>query len=343
MSFPLSVLDLVPISSGSTAAQAMRNSIDLARVVDRLGYTRYWFAEHHNMASVASSVPEVMIGQAVRETTKLRVGSGGVMLPNHPPLKIAETFRMLEALYPGRIDLGIGRAPGTDPLTAYALRRNKDGGHAHDFPEHLSELMAFAADEFPSDHPFKAVKAMPSDIGFPPLWLLGSSASGAQLAASLGLGFAFAHHINPQNALDALRTYQQEFVPSTHLAEPYAILAVAAIVAETPERAEELASSVALAIVRMRNGQPMPFPSPEEALAYPYTPAERAQVEAYRRSTQIVGDAQSVRAQLDRLVDLTGANELMIASLIHSHEARVRSYELLAEAYGLGDGVTPTS
>ena len=313
MSFPLSVLDLVPISSGSTAAQAMRNSIDLARVVDRLGYTRYWFAEHHNMASVASSVPEVMIGQAVRETTKLRVGSGGVMLPNHPPLKIAETFRMLEALYPGRIDLGIGRAPGTDPLTAYALRRNKDGGHAHEFP------------------------------GFPPLWLLGSSASGAQLAASLGLGFAFAHHINPQNALDALRTYQQEFVPSTHLAEPYAILAVAAIVAETPERAEELASSVALAIVRMRNGQPMPFPSPEEALAYPYTPAERAQVEAYRRSTQIVGDAQSVRTQLDRLVDLTGANELMIASLIHSHEARVRSYELLAEAYGLRDGVTPTS
>jgi luciferase family oxidoreductase group 1 len=342
MSFPLSVLDLAPISSGSTAAQALRNSIDLARVVDRLGYTRYWFAEHHNMASVASAVPEVMIGQVARETTNLRVGSGGVMLPNHPPLKIAETFRMLEALYPGRIDLGIGRAPGTDPLTAYALRRNKDGGHANDFPEHLSELMAFAADEFPSDHPFKAIKAMPTGVGFPPLWLLGSSGFSAQLAASLGLGFAFAHHINPQNALDALRSYREEFVPSTHLAQPYAILTVAAIVAETPERAEELALSVALAIVRMRNGQPIPFPSPEEALAYPYTPTERAQAEAYRHSTQIVGDAKTVRAQLDRLVDLTGANELMIATLIHSHKARVRSYELLAEAYGLEDGVTAT-
>jgi luciferase family oxidoreductase group 1 len=342
MSFPLSVLDLAPISSGSTASQALRNSIDLARVVDRLGYTRYWFAEHHNMASIASSVPEVMIGQVARETTHLRVGSGGVMLPNHPPLKIAETFRMLEALYPGRIDLGIGRAPGTDPLTAYALRRSKDGGHANDFPEHLGELMAFASDGFPDEHPFKAIKAMPADVGFPPLWLLGSSGFSAQLAASLGLGFAFAHHINPENALAALRAYREQFVPSAHLAQPYAILTVAAIVAETAERAEELASSVALAIVRLRSGQPVPFPSPEEAKAYPYTPSERAQADAYRRSTQIVGDPAMVRTQLDRLVELTGANELMSATLIHSHEARVRSYELLAEAYGL-EPITPAS
>src|SRR5215213_2306825 len=197
MNFPLSVLDLSPITTGSTASQALRNSMDLANVVDRLGYKRYWFAEHHNMPSIASSVPEVMIGQVARETTHLRVGSGGVMLPNHPPLKIAETFRMLEALFPGRIDLGIGRAPGTDPLTAYALRRNKEALNSKDFPEHLGELMAFAADDFPEDHPFRAVTAMPNDVGFPEIWLLGSSMSGSQMASSLGLGYAFAHHISP--------------------------------------------------------------------------------------------------------------------------------------------------
>ncbi|MCC6453701.1 MAG: LLM class flavin-dependent oxidoreductase [Caldilineaceae bacterium] len=335
MSFPLSVLDLSPVSSGSTSAQALRNSIALAQVVDRLGYTRYWFAEHHNMPSIASSVPEIMIGQVARETTHLRVGSGGVMLPNHPPLKIAETFRMLEALYPGRIDLGIGRAPGTDPLTAFALRRNKDALHANDFPDHLSELMAFAADDFPSEHPFRAITAMPNDVGFPTIWLLGSSATGSQMAASLGVGYAFAHHINPENAVAALRGYREHFKPSKYLDRPYSILTVALICAETTKEAERLASSVALSIVRLRNGQPLPFPSPEEAAAYPYTPAERAQAEAYRKSTQIVGDPATVRSQLDRLVAVTGADEVMVATLIHSHEARVRSYELLAEVYGL--------
>jgi luciferase family oxidoreductase group 1 len=257
------------------------------------------------------------------------------MLPNHPPLKIAETFRMLEALYPGRIDLGIGRAPGTDPLTAYALRRNKDALHANDFPEHLRELMAFASDDFGEDHPFKAVTAMPHDVGFPEIWLLGSSAKGSQMAASLGLGYAFAHHINPENALAALRGYRTQFVPSKYLNKPYAILTSAVICAETNEEAEFLAASVALAIVRLRNGQAIPFPSPEEALAYPYTPAERAQAKAYRNSTQIVGDPATVRSQLDRLVETTGADELMVVTLIHSHAARVRSYELLAEVYGL--------
>lgn len=335
MKFPLSVLDLVPITTGSTSAQALRNSIELAKVVDRLGYKRYWFAEHHNMPSIASPVPEVMIGQVARETSHMRVGSGGVMLPNHPPLKIAETFRMLEALYPGRIDLGIGRAPGTDPLTAYALRRNKDALDSRDFPEHLSELMAFASNEFPADHPFKAITAMPNDVGFPDIWMLGSSENGAQMAASLGLGFAFAHHINPQNALSAMRAYRMGFQPSKYLDRPYAIISMAVICAETNEEAERLASSVALAIVRLRNGQGIPFPSPEEAQAYPYTPAERAQAEAYRKSTQIVGDPATVRSQIDQLVEATGADEVMVVTLIHSHEARVRSYELLAEVYGL--------
>lgn len=335
MTFPLSVLDLVPITSGSTSSQAMRNSIELAKTVDRLGYTRYWFAEHHNMASIASPVPEVMIGQVARETTHLRVGSGGVMLPNHPPLKIAETFRMLEALYPGRIDLGIGRAPGTDPLTAFALRRNKEAINSRDFPEHLSELMAFAANDFPADHPFRAVTAMPNDVGFPDIWLLGSSANGAEMAASLGVGFAFAHHIVPENAVPAMRAYRQHFKPSQSLEKPYAIISAAVICAETNEEAERLASSVALAIVRLRNGQPVPFPSPEEAAAYPYTPEERAAANAYRRSTQIVGDPATVKSQLDHLVKITEADEAMVVTLVHSHEARVRSYELLAEAYGL--------
>ncbi len=335
MSFPLSVLDLVPIVSGSSSSEALRNSIDLAKRVDELGYTRYWFAEHHNMSSIASPVPEVMIGQVARETQHLRVGSGGVMLPNHPPLKIAETFRMLEALYPGRIDLGIGRAPGTDPLTAYALRRNKDALDSRDFPEHMRELLAFAANEFPDDHPFKGVVAMPNDVDFPEIWMLGSSANGAQVAASLGVAFAFAHHINPQNAVVAMRTYREQFQPARALAQPYALIATAVICAETDEEAERLAASVALAIVRLRNGQPILFPSPEEALAYPYTPAERAAAKAYRTSTQIVGSPKSVRQQLDRLVQETSADEVMIVSLVHSHAARVRSYELLAEEYGL--------
>jgi luciferase family oxidoreductase group 1 len=342
MSFPLSVLDLVPIMSGSTSSEALRNSIDLAKRVDQLGYTRYWFAEHHNMSSIASPVPEVMIGQVARETSQLRVGSGGVMLPNHPPLKIAETFRMLEALYPGRIDLGIGRAPGTDPLTAYALRRNKEALNSRDFPEHMSELLAFASNEFPDDHPFKAVVAMPSDVGFPDIWMLGSSANGAQVAASLGVAFAFAHHINPQNAVPAFRSYRDRFQPSQYLTQPYSLIAVSLTCAETDEEAERLASSVALAIVRLRSNQPIPFPSPEEALAYPYTPTERAAAKAYRTSTQIVGSPKTVRRELDRLVEATGADEVMVVSLIHSHAARVRSYELLAEEYGLVPAVAAT-
>ena len=335
MNFPLSILDLVPIVSGSTSTEALRNSIDLAKRADQLGYTRYWFAEHHNMTSIASPVPEVMIGQVARETSRLRVGSGGVMLPNHPPLKIAETFRMLEALYPGRIDLGIGRAPGTDPLTAYALRRNKDALDSSEFPTHMSELLAFAANQFPADHPFAAVKAMPSDVGFPDIWMLGSSANGAQVAAQLGVGFAFAHHINPQNVIPALQAYRAQFQPSDALERPYALIATSVVCAETNEEAERLASSVALGIVRLRSGQPILFPSPEDAAAYPYTPAERAQANAYRTSTQIVGDPATVRQQLDRLVESAGADEVMVVSLIHSHAARVRSYELLAAEYGL--------
>jgi luciferase family oxidoreductase group 1 len=276
-----------------------------------------------------------MIGQIARETTHLRVGSGGVMLPNHAPLKVAENFRVLEALYPDRIDLGLGRAPGTDPLTAYALRRSEERLNANDFDELLAELMAFTTGSFPDDHPFRAIIAMPNDVGFPPIWLLGSSAHGGKLAAALGLNFAFAHHINPVNAIPALQSYRNQFRASASLSEPYALIAVSAICADTDAEAEELAMSTALAITRLRSGKPAPIPTVEEARAYPYTEQERAAVTAYRQSTQIVGAPQTVRAQIDDLVAQTGADEVMVMTMTHSHAARLRSYELLAEAFGL--------
>lgn len=334
-SIPLSILDLSPISVGSSGAQALRNSIDLARLADRLGYTRYWLAEHHNMPSIASSAPEIMIGQIARETTGLRVGSGGVMLPNHAPLKVAETFSILEALYPDRIDLGLGRAPGTDPVTAFALRRSKDALNANDFDQLLAELQAFIAGDFPDDHPFRTIKAMPNDAGFPPIWLLGSSANGSAMAAALGLRFAFAHHIQPGNAVPALQTYRNQFRPSAYLEEPYALIAASVICADTDEEAEDLALSTALAIIRLRSGRPAPVPTVEEARNYPYTPEDRAAVKAYRRSTQIVGSPETVRAQLMELVEQTGAQEVMAMTMTHSHAARRRSYELLAQAFEL--------
>ena len=197
MALPLSVLDLSPVPAGSTSGQALRNTIDLAHLADRLGYTRYWLAEHHNFPGIASSAPEILIERVATETTHLRVGSGGIMLPNHAPLKVAETFRVLEALHPGRIDLGIGRAPGTDTRTALALRRSRAALGADDFPEQLAELLAFSSGHFPAGHPFESVIAVPTDVDLPPIWLLGSSDYSAQAAAALGLGYAHAHHINP--------------------------------------------------------------------------------------------------------------------------------------------------
>jgi luciferase family oxidoreductase group 1 len=198
MDFGLSVLDVSPVSSGSNGAQALRNTLELARLTDRLGYERYWLAEHHNLASIASSAPEIMIGHVAGVTERIRVGAGGIMLPNHAPLKVAETFQVLEALHPERIDLGIGRAPGTDPATAAALRRSRDGlAAAEDFPRQFAELLAFSGDGFPEDHPFRSVVAMPSGVGLPPIWLLGSSGYSAKAAGKMGLGYAFASHFSP--------------------------------------------------------------------------------------------------------------------------------------------------
>ena len=340
MPLPLSVLDLSPVVSGSTASEALHRTLDLARLADRLGYTRYWLAEHHNTPSIASSAPEIMIGQVARETARIRVGSGGIMLPNHAPLKVAEWFRTLEALFPGRVDLGIGRAPGTDPRTALALRGSREALGAEDFPTQLQELFHFAAGNFPADHPFQAITANPTDVPLPPVWLLGSSLYSARLSAQLGLGFAFAHHFSPHDAVEAMQIYRGGFSPSPHLAEPRAILTVAAICAETDQEADHLASSQDLFWVRFRSGHPAPLPSPEEAAHHRYTPAEQALVQA-RRAHVFVGNPASVQRRIQALVERTGADEVMVTTHIHDHPRRLRSYELLAQAFGLEGASSP--
>ena len=332
MDFRLSVLDLSPVSSGSNGAQALHNTLELARLTDRLGYERYWLAEHHNLPSVASSAPEVMIGHVASETSRIRVGAGGIMLPNHAPLRVAETFRVLEALHPRRIDLGIGRAPGTDPVTATVLRRSRDGLGAEDFPQQFSELLAFSGDGFPEGHPLRSVIAMPSDVGLPPIWLLGSSGYSARAAGEIGLGYAFASHFSTTDPAPAMRAYRESFEPSEDFERPSAILAVSVICAETNEYAERFASSMELAWVRMRGGNPGPLPSPEEAIAYPYTPAERRLADAYR-SMQVVGDPRTVRARIEELAQHTVADEVMVTTNVHDHDERLRSYELLAEVF----------
>src|SRR3569833_3578100 len=247
---PLSILDLSPVASGSTAAQALHNSLDLARFADRLGFTRYWVAEHHNMPSIASSAPEIMIGQIAAATRRLRVGSGGVLLPNHAPLMVAERFKVLEALYPGRIDLGLGRAPGTDPATSYALRRRQGVSEEDDFLDRINELMLFETRGFPAGHPFAKVQAMPSDVALPPIFLLGSSDYSAQLAGHIGAVFAFAHHFATFDAAEAMRLYRDNFKPSASHAKPYAILATHIVCADTVVVVVWLVCSVVLFFVR---------------------------------------------------------------------------------------------
>ena len=332
MDFGLSVLDVSPVSSGSDGAQALRNTLELARLADRLGYERHWLAEHHNLPTIASSAPEIMIGHVADATERIRVGAGGIMLPNHAPLKVAETFRVLEALHPERVDLGIGRAPGTDPVTATALRRSQDGLSAEDFPQRFGELLAFSGEGFPEDHPFRSVVAMPSDVGLPPIWLLGSSGYSARAAGQMGLGYAFAAHFSPTDPAPAMRAYRESFELSEDFERPSAILAVAVVCGDTDEHAKRLASSMELAWVRMRSGKPGPLPSPEEAMAYPYTPAERHLADAYRYM-QVVGDPRTVRARLEELAEHTATDEVMVTTNIYAHAERLRSYERLAEVF----------
>jgi luciferase family oxidoreductase group 1 len=322
---PLSVLDLVPIAEGSTAGQAMRNSVELARLADRLGYTRYWLAEHHGMPSIASSAPEILIGHMASATQRIRVGSGGVMLQNHVPLKLAESFHTLETLHPGRIDMGIGRAPGTDPRTSQALRPFDPSR----FSEQLAEMIGLSRGTLPEDHPFRGVRVIPSEAALPPVWILGSSGASARLAGELGFGYSFARHFSPAPPAPAFSAYRESFTPSEHFARPHTILGLAVICAESDEEAEFLASSMDLMWVRIHRHQFLPIPSPEEASAYPYNPAERAVADRYR-SLVVVGGPGRVRRELEHLVEETGASELMITSTLFSHAARLRCYELLA-------------
>jgi luciferase family oxidoreductase group 1 len=274
-----------------------------------------------------------MIGQIAAATQRIRVGSGGVMLPNHAPLMVAERFKVLEALFPGRIDLGLGRAPGTDPVTSYALRRRQDAGD-DDFLERFQELLLFENNGFPEGHPFRSVRAMPQDVALPPIWLLGSSGYSAQLAAMVGAGFAFAHHFAEHDAVAAMLTYRDRFKPSSARETPYAILACAAICADSEAEAERLASTVDLNFVRRSRGEYLPLASPEEAAAYPYSPAERGLI-ARNRLRLFVGTKATLLERLSQMIAATKADEVMITAMIYDHAARRRSYELLAEAFEL--------
>ncbi|MFI0417153.1 LLM class flavin-dependent oxidoreductase [Spongiactinospora sp. 9N601] len=330
---PLSVLDLATVSAGHTPAQALRTSTELACNAERWGYHRLWVAEHHGMPGVASSSPAVLIAHLAAHTSSIRLGSGGVMLPNHAPLIIAEQFGMLHALHPGRIDLGLGRAPGTDGATAAALRR----GDADRFPQEVSELVSFLDGSFEPGHRFERILAVPRDpAGRPPVWLLGSSGFSAQLAGLLGLPFAFAHHFSAANTEPALALYRSAFQPSAVLDRPYAMIGVSAVAADTAREAHRLARTGGLAMLRLRRGTPSPVPTPEEAEEYPYSMVEEEFLDSWL-SNVVYGEPDAVRAGLSELRERTGVDELMITATMHGGENRIRSYELIAKAYKMTD------
>jgi luciferase family oxidoreductase group 1 len=320
-----SLLDLSPVPEGASTAQALANTVDLAVQAERLGYHRYWLAEHHNMPGIASAATAVVIGRVAAATSTMRVGSGGVMLPNHAPLVIAEQFGTLEALFPGRIDLGLGRAPGTDMGTARALRRYMDG--ADTFPQDVAELLGYLGDA-PAD---ARVRAVPGQGSHVPVWILGSSLFGAQFAAYMGLPYAFASHFAPQMLDEALRTYRATFRPSTYLARPYVIVAAGVCAAPTMAEAEYLRTSQMLAFARLRSGQPGKLPRPIDDLeAQVPAPILRNVEEAM--SVSAVGDADAVHRGLSQIVARYRPDELMVTGMIHDHAARVRSFEIAADA-----------
>ena len=333
----LSILDLAPVSTGSTPADALRSSTELARLADRLGFGRYWVAEHHNMPGIASSSPAVLLAHLAQVTERIRLGSGGVMLPNHSSLTIAEQFGMLEALHPGRIDLGLGRAPGTDGLTARALRRGIAHETADDFPRQLQELYGYFTGSFAEGHPFGAIHATPARGYLPDIWLLGSSDYSATLAGHNGLPFAFAHHFAGGNTDAAVRAYRSHFRPSGRLEAPHLALGVNVVCADTDERATYLAGSGALAIARLRQGRPSTYPSPEEAAAHEFSPFEREIVRGFT-SSHVIGSPDTVRRGLLDLVNRTGADELLITTNVWDPADRLHSFQLVADAMDHVDG-----
>ncbi len=326
----MSVLDLCPVPTGESVGEALRRSVDLARHAERWGFRRFWVAEHHGLPGIASSAPAVMAGQIAAATSAIRVGSGGVMLPNHPPLTVAEQFGTLEAMYPGRIDLGVGRAPGTDRATARVLRGDAEGRPAADFPAQLAELQGYFAAQ---DRPNGQVRAIPAEGNRPAVWLLGSTGYSAELAGLLGLPFAFAYHFSPANARPALALYRRVFRPSAVLAEPYCLISVFVLCADDAEAARWRHGSSRLSALRQRIGRPSTLPSPEEAAGYRYSEAEE-DVSAEATASHVVGDPAAVIGQLRRLVADTGADELMMTTSTFAHADRLASYDLLARAAG---------
>lgn len=334
---PLSVLDLSPVSSGSTPSAALQSTLALARHAEALGFARFWVAEHHNNPGIASSSPAVLMAAIAAVTTSIRVGSGGVMLPNHPALVVAEQFGTLQGLYPGRIDLGIGRAPGTDPATARALRRTAEGLDGEDFPQQLGDLVGFLQGELPQGHPLQGIRAVPRNGEPPAMWLLGSSGYSAQVAGLLGLPFGFAHHFSARNTIPALDLYRRSFQPSAVLDRPHALVAVRVLIADTDEDAQWLAGSSALSFLRLTQGRPGPVPTPQEAADHPWTAHDLALI-ADRRDGQAVGSPDTVGQYLSSLLEASGADELMVTTLAHDPQVRMQTCTHLAAMFGPGPG-----
>jgi luciferase family oxidoreductase group 1 len=334
----LGVLDQSPIAEGSTPAQALHNSLDLAELTDRLGYHRYWVAEHHATPALACAAPEILIGAIAPRTQRIRVGSGGVMLPHYSPLKVAETFSSLSGLHPERIDLGLGRAPGTDPMTMLALQRDRRHAPGDDFIEQLVELLGLLENRMPPNHPFaRHAGTLPGLPERPEPWLLGSSPQSALWAAELGLPYSFADFINPQGAAIAA-DYRGRFVDSERLAAPLVSVGVIAICADTDEEAERLASSSRMMLSLLRQGRLIEIPPVEKALRYLET---RSPGKSDRRA--VIGSPETVRTGLEAVATEYGAGELLVLTITHEHAARRRSYELIAEAFGLASGQPSSS
>ncbi|MEA2374051.1 MAG: hypothetical protein QOD53_514 [Thermoleophilaceae bacterium] len=326
----LSILDQSPIAEGSTAADALRNTIDLAELADRLGYHRYWLAEHHGGPMLAGPSPEALIGPLAERTSRIRVGSGGVMLPHYSPFKVAETFCLLSALYPGRIDLGIGRAAGTDPLTTFALQRDRRQAAPDDFPQQLVELLAHLEDTLPADHPFARLPGFLPGPGRPELWLLGSSPQSGIWAAELGLPYSFADFINPGGA-EIAQAYVRDFTPSTRGSEPRVSVGLWALAADTEEEAQRLASSARMTLRLLRRGRLVPVPPPDKAQRFL---DQDGDPRGFGKRRAIIGTPDQVREGIEAAAGEYGADEAIVLTITHDHGARRRSYELIAEAFG---------
>jgi luciferase family oxidoreductase group 1 len=330
----LSVLDQSPIRAGGTAQDAVLETLQLAEATDRLGYRRYWLAEHHSSGGLASASPEILIGQVAARTNHLRVGSGGVMLSHYSPLKVAEQFRMLEALFPGRIDLGIGRAPGSDGRTAQALAQGPGSLGIEYFPDQLADLYGYLHGDLPHNHPFRGVRAMPDGPTAPELWLLGSTGTSATYAAQYGFGFSFAQFISPEGGEDVIRSYRRHFRPSPAMAAPQASIGVSVTCADTAEEAERLCWSRWASRVMANSGQRRGIPTPEQAMAYPYNESEKQYLE-YMRSRSVYGDPEQVKARLLAMGERYDVDEFVVVTITYDFAARIHSYALLAEAFGI--------